>query len=448
MNTYLKNFAAFSEKHGMLPNEGTVLAAVSGGADSMCLLHMLMSFSKTQGFTVAAAHFNHMIRGDEADRDEAFVRDFCSQNGIVFYAGRGDVPTFSKTHGLSLEEAARNMRYAFLYETAEKTGAKKIATAHNADDNVETVLLNFTRGSGLSGMRGIPPVRENIIRPLLKTPRTEIIKYLSENGISYVEDSTNAEDLYARNRLRHNVVPVLKELNPALLETACGMTEILSEAEDFIVFEAERFIDENYDGRSVSANALTALHPALSKRVIIILSEKNLSSKHVEAIYALALGDSPSGEVQIPGGRVFREYDRLVFGDDGEDGGFEPFTISPGSRKTIDSVGLAVSCELDNSIPIVHKSFNTFLFKSDLICGNITIRPKKQGDKITFLGRNITKTVKKLFIDAKIPKRQRNNVPIIADENGLLAVYGFGIDRKKAAESGDTVLKITFEEII
>ena len=185
---------SFMEAHRMFPRAGgTVLCAVSGGRDSMCLLHRMKQLGEENNFRVAAAHFNHQLRGECADRDEAFVRDWCKQENIPFYAGRGDVRQAAQTNGWTVEEAARRLRYAFLEETAEKIGAEKIATAHQAEDQTETVLMHLVRGTGPEGLRGIPAVRGKLIRPLLQTSRREIEAYLEENGVPHVEDETNQD---------------------------------------------------------------------------------------------------------------------------------------------------------------------------------------------------------------------------------------------------------------
>lgn len=449
MEGQLKQVLNYCEKYAMLSPEGCVLAAVSGGADSMCLLHMLLTLAEKGGFTVAAAHYNHQIRGEEAERDERFVREFCQERNIPFYAGRGDVPEEARARGLGVEETAREMRYAFLEETAREIGAGKIATAHTADDNVETVLFNMARGAGLKGMCGIPPVRGVLIRPLLPLSRKEVLKYLEENGVFYVEDSTNAEDAYTRNKIRHHVVPVLKEMNPALCRAVADMTELFAETKDFVEGAAARFLEENFACGRVSAAKLRALHPAAAKYAIKMLCGESASFAHVEAVYQIAGGQNPSASVEIPGKRVFREYDALVFEGAASAQAFAPFVLKPGQCTVIEPIGLKVSCKWEKNPRNVHKSFNTFLFKSDAICGNITIRPRLPGDKICFSGRNGTKSIKKLFIEEKVPVRCRQSIPIVSDDSGPIAVYGFGVDRKKAACRGETtVLKITFEEIM
>ena len=212
----------------------TVICAVSGGADSVCMLHVLLSLRNTLGITVEAAHFNHQLRGEESDRDEAFVRTLCAELGVVLHVDNGDVRArAAKTHE-SVEEAARALRYAFF---SSLPGL--IATAHTQDDNLETVLLNLTRGTGLAGLCGIPPRRERFIRPMLAVSRAEIEAYLAQNGLSHVTDSTNFLPDARRNRLRQSVIPLLKAENPSLCETAFRMCRLLEADEAQLSARAE-----------------------------------------------------------------------------------------------------------------------------------------------------------------------------------------------------------------
>ena len=215
--------AAFADKYNMLPQGSTVLCALSGGADSMALLSVLEALAKPRSLTLHAAHFNHQLRGEESRRDEAFVRRFVAQwcgpaqvdghelPGVPLYVGRGDVAAQAGELGRGLEETAREMRYAFLRETAAELGGALIATAHTADDNGETILLHLLRGSGLRGLTGIRPVGEGLIRPMLTTTRAQVEEYLRLYGLPHVEDSSNQDTVYARNRLRQEVMPVLRE---------------------------------------------------------------------------------------------------------------------------------------------------------------------------------------------------------------------------------------------
>ena len=436
----------FIEKHRMVAQGETVLAAVSGGADSVCMLHVLLDLSKTLDFSLCAAHFNHMLRGEEADRDEAFVKSLCEELEIPFYSERGDVSGFAKSHGKSTEEAARIMRYAFLQDTAEKTGAAKIATAHNADDNAETVILNLVRGTGLTGLRGIPPTRDNIIRPILCITRQEVEAYLSSRGIEYVTDSSNLEDVYSRNKLRHHVMPVLQELNPRISESILRTGDLLRQDEEYLCCEAEKIINENAIGNRIKASVLSALPKSISSRVIVKLAVVPLPQIAVDSVLELCKNTSPSAKLNLPGITVRREYDDLVFGDT-ECKTFSPIVLEEENPVVIPEINIEVTLETSVYTDNIHKSFTGYLFKTTDVCGKITIRPRKIGDKLKVRGSSCTKTLKKLFTEKHIPAVYRELQPVIADENGVLGVYGLGCDMRGTPAVGDTIYIIKFKEI-
>ena len=249
----LDRIKSFADEFNMFPKSGPLLTCVSGGADSMCLLEVLLEISHERGFTVSVAHFNHMLRGEESDRDETFVREFCAACGIPFYSGAGDVNEYAAKLKLSVEEAAREARYSFFFATAEKAESVRIATAHTADDNAETMILNLVRGAGAAGLSGIPPVRDIassvtkrpiiVIRPMLRISREDVMLFVTERGIPFVEDSTNNIDIYTRNKIRHIVMPVIKEINPKYYE-AMAATSALSRAdEEYLSKIADEYIN-------------------------------------------------------------------------------------------------------------------------------------------------------------------------------------------------------------
>ena len=260
-----------------------ILCSVSGGADSMCLLHLLYS----GGADIIAAHYEHGIRGEESMRDARFVESWCAEHGIECVVGHGDVPGYVSAHGLGTEEAARRLRYEFLQSTAREHSCGLIATAHNADDNAETLIFNLTRGSGALGLRGIPVRRENIIRPLLGVSRAQIEQYLAENGIEHIEDSTNFSDDYSRNLIRHKVMPVLRQINPALSDTAGRTAELLGRDEDCLSSLASDFVEKNFHDGSLPAQELSALHPAIASRVLRQLLGTGLSMEQTDSALRL-----------------------------------------------------------------------------------------------------------------------------------------------------------------
>ena len=241
----LNDILNFADEFDMLPEAGLVLACVSGGADSMCLLEALLEISRQRGFTVGAVHFNHKLRGEESDRDEAFVGEQCSARGTPLYTGGGDVRAYAQEHGLGIEAAAREMRYYFFYTAASNANAVRIATAHTADDNAETMIFNLTRGTGTAGLSGIPPKRGIIIRPMLRVSRDEVMNFISLRGVKFVEDSTNDLEIFTRNKLRRTVIPVLKQINPRLKDAVSSAAEISRADEEFLSGLADDFIREH-----------------------------------------------------------------------------------------------------------------------------------------------------------------------------------------------------------
>ena len=442
----MKKITDLAEKYDMLPPGSLILCAVSGGKDSMYLLEALWQLAQDKGFKIACAHFNHRLRGAESDSDALFVQDWCRGKGIPFYLGDGDVAGFARENGMSTETAARQLRYAFLEKTAEECGAERIATAHTADDNAETVLLNLARGSGGRGMSGIPPVRGKIVRPLLSTTREEIERYLEENGIPNVEDSTNETDDYSRNRLRHHAVPVLRQINSNFSENASRMALLLREDEEYLTAQAQRFIDENASDGQVRAEQLLELPHPISARVLRLMAGADISALHVQALLELCASTDVHAALDIPGMRVIREYDMLIFSPPGA-AKIEPAEIKPGETVCLREQGLQITCSRPEIYEEINKSFNIFFFKCESICGSMMITCRTEGDRIRLYGRNVTKSLKKLFSEAKIPQSERSCVPVLRDGAGVLGVYGFGTDERAAPLPGDKVFKIEINKI-
>lgn len=439
----INKIKAFAEKYDMLPN-GIILAAVSGGADSMCLLSVLNELSKDMGFSVEAVHYNHMLRGEESDRDEAFVREQCERMDIPCHVGSGDVALWAKNQSCGLEEAGRHLRYEFFHKTAKLIGACRIATAHNADDNCETVIMNMVRGAGLRGLCGIPPRRDMIVRPILILTRDQIEEYLSQKGISHVEDSSNSSDDYTRNKLRHHVIPLLKEINPDFAGAVANMTASLSRDRDHIENQAESFINEYTENGTVSVSALANLPDAVSVRVIRSLAGTMLSSEHTDMILRLIKDASPSGKISLPGCTAVREYDTLSFVTENTPiTSFEPFCIYDGFDAYIPAIGVRFQCKRQIYTEIINKSFNSLVFKINGLCGTITARPRETGDKLTIAGRGVTKSLKKLMIENRIPQSKRELIPVFCDDMGIIGVMGMGQDARTVPALGDEVLIIT-----
>jgi tRNA(Ile)-lysidine synthase len=436
----------------MLSGGGAVLACVSGGADSMCMLDILVRISADMDIAVGAAHFNHMLRGDESERDMDFVLRYCHGAGIKCYVGSGDVRAEAARAGGGIEAAARAARYAYFREVAKREGFAALATAHTADDNAETVLLNLARGTGTRGLCGIPPVRDGVIRPLLCLTRADVEAYLAERGVPHIEDSSNSSDEYARNRVRHTAMPVLRSINPAVSANIARASELLRSDDDYIRTRARGFISSNCpDGCSVRVDELLALHPSVAARVIAALAGVRLSHERTKAVLRLCGRGLPSGEARLPGGKsAFREYGALRFGDTEAPRGFEPLELAPGARVCLET-GIIVTCETGAHYDRINKYLTTFVFDRAKICGKLYVRPRAPGDAISFWwaekGRTMTKTLKKLFIERRIPARERALVPVIADELGPLAVYGIGQGARCGPRAGCEAITVRLSEI-
>lgn len=392
----------------LIPAGSSVLCALSGGADSVCLLHLL---AQRQDITLAAAHFNHCLRGDGSDGDEAFVRDLCDRLRIPLTVGCGDVSSFAQENGLSVEEAARILRYRFLEETAVQRGCGLIATAHNAEDNAETVLWNLIRGAGLTGLSGIPPQRDKLVRPLLSVSRQDISAYLLQNELPHREDPTNAETVYTRNRLRHQVLPLLRELNPRAVEHIGQTAARLRELDDTLsqALAPYRAACTRERGLiALPAAALAELSPQLRAKLLLSLADelgvgrKDLGAVHLEAIAALTEG----GELHLPHGlTVLREYDTLIF-----------TTLPPPAP-------LTAFCPQRGENRVSGTDWTVSLAEEPW--EGLTVRARQRGDELT-LPNGHTRSLKRLFIDRKIPRRERERIPVVADRDGVLAVAGIG----------------------
>ena len=392
----------------LLPPGSRVLCAVSGGADSMCLLHLL---SQRKDLSLVAAHFNHQLRGEESDRDEAFVREVCGEWRIPLTVGRGDVNAFAMREKLSLEEAGRTLRYAFLSQAAEMEGCDLIATAHNADDNAETMLLSLIRGTGLTGLTGIPPRRENLVRPLLDMTRRDILTYLEGHGIPHREDSSNRDERYTRNRLRAQVMPVLRQLNSRCVEHMSNTAEQLADIGRYLDENARALLSQAQEspGRvSLPMEVLSAAPQVLRPRMVLQLLDrlgvgrKDFRSVHLKDILSL----SPGGSVDLPHGvTARREYTLLVL-----------------SREApLQSLTAMALHEGDNPVP---GTVWTVVLRSPPWPG-LVVRPRRTGDEIT-LPNGHKKTLKKLLIDRKVPRLDRDRLPVVADDDGVIAVAGLG----------------------
>lgn len=420
----LNKLLYFLRKYEMVQPGDRVVCAVSGGADSLALLFAMYLLSEKLQITVEAAHFNHHLRGDESQRDEAFVRCFCDRYGIPLHCGEGKIVPGEK----GLEAAARDARYSFL-----RTLSGKIATAHTADDNAETVLMHLIRGTGLKGLGGITPVRGNLIRPMLSVTRNDVILFLEEYHLSWVEDSSNKTDDYLRNRVRHQIMPLLRRENPSIAQKLSGTALRLRTEEEAL---ASQIPD-----KLPNVQALRGMHPGIRGRALSnFLCKSGIlepESSHIEALEKLVFSAKPSAQVNLPGGvTVTRNYDQLVVAE--KNVTLAHRTIVCPSVIELPEVNIRI--RLRQAAQQVLSTERFTVKAGEELC----IRNRRSGDLITLSGG--TKELKKLFIDRKIPARMRDSIPVIADECGILGVYGVGANLSRISGEPPFV-EIIFEEI-
>ncbi len=412
----------FIREQEMIRPGDTVVCAISGGADSVALLFALYLLKEKLDITLEAAHFNHHLRAEEADRDERFVRSFCDRYDIPLHVSGTEVKPGKK----GLEAAAREARYAFL-----RSLPGKIATAHTADDNAETVLLHLIRGTGLKGLGGIMPINGNVIRPMLRVTRQEVEHFLSEWCLSHMDDSSNEGDAFLRNRIRHHVMPLLTAENPQIADSLSAMAMRLRQDEAYLCAQAAY---EDFPGvESLKKMA----QPIRSRYLESFLNQNGVpesEQSHLAAVENLVFSEKPSARASLPGGiTVARNYDRLEVLQNQKMP--EKMMLScPGEVRFGDT---RVICE--PATEIIH---NLSAFTVVPI-GAITVRSRESGDSMRLPGG--TKSLKKRFIDRKIPAHYRPQVPVICDEHGVLGAGYFGGNLDRLAEDLPAVL-IRFEQ--
>ncbi len=421
----LNKLERFVKQYKMLQPGDRVVCAVSGGADSVALLFCMYLLAEKLQISLSAAHFNHHLRGEESDRDEAFVRALCKYYDIPLQVGQGKIIAGKK----GLEAAAREARYSFF-----RTLTGKIATAHTADDNAETLLMHMVRGSGLKGLGAIAPVNGVFIRPMLEITRQEVLAFLDAYHLRYVTDSSNKTDAFLRNRIRHHVMPLLKQENPKLAENLSAMALRLR--------EDEQVLNELSQVSALpDVAALQGMAAPLRRRMLGAFLEEcgvlEPEAEHIALAESLVFSDKPSAKANFPGGvTVCRNYERLEKTDIAPP--FESIVLPCPGVVEIPGTGVRVIC---TNAEALTETADCFTVAS---IGEILVRSRQSGDAMKTAGG--TKSLKKLFIDSKLPATRRLLTPVIADSCGVLGVYGFGANKDRLAKSLPAI-QIRFEQI-
>lgn len=483
-----ENVKQYMQVHGMAEADDCIAAGVSGGADSVCMLHLLVRLQKEIPFRLAAVHVNHGLRA-EAGEDAAYVEKLCGEWGVPFYLREVDMAGYAAAHRLSQEEAGRLLRYQVFQEVlAEiKNGDRgRIAVAHNADDRAETMLFHMFRGSGLKGLSSIRPVRESVIRPLLCASREQIEAYLREEGLDWREDATNREDVYARNKIRHHILPYAKqEICGGAVSHMGELADMLTETESYLARETERLYDryvkEDMErklvGNRAAAGALEAGNlygevrieldgfrtedVVMQKRILLRALErltphrKDITARHVAGLMALTTKEG-SKKLFLPYGiRAVKQYDVLFLrrGDEAARPGDLPeipiaeSALMPGVPAEYDAADFGIftftlweTAFLPTATFFYRKEQNipenryTKWFDYDKITTSLLLRTRQPGDYLTIDDALHTQSVKQYMINEKIPKVKRDGMYLLADGTHILWVPGHRVSRQYRVE--------------
>lgn len=431
------------KEYGLLQNGDKIVIGLSGGADSMCLTYILHTLCGKLGISLMTAHMNHNIRGSEALRDEAAARDFSESLGIPFSAKSVNVPEYAQKKGISEELAGRELRYSFFNELLVQHGFNKIATAHNRNDNAETIIMNFMRGSGIKGLCGIPHMRGNIIRPILDITRSEIEDFCRENSLPYVTDSTNYEKIYTRNKIRLDLIPEIENsFNPNFTNTVTENAAFIAADNEFLEDAASDFCKKNLLGGKISVSALLGAHSALRNRIIMKMiaeaagNASDFSSDFVVKILELAEKNKSGSYLTLPRGiRAAVEYGKFSISQFEDVPEFE-YKLPINEKIYIKELKKNVIAEsvTGNSGSGIYIAAD----ESDCIC----VRNRRNGDVFFPIGMDGRKKLKNFFIDCKIPRNDRAKMPIITVNGEIAAVGSKRIDRRFNFEKKG--IKITF----
>jgi tRNA(Ile)-lysidine synthase len=431
----------------------SVLLGFSGGADSSALLHMLSVYSKKTGCKLYAAHINHGIRGAEADRDEAFCKETAEKYGVEIFVLNADVPHIAKETGESIETAARRVRYGFFEKIMKEHGITLLATAHNANDNLETVIFNLSRGAGLDGLCGIPQTRDIrggcIVRPILKMSREEILEYCNKNSLSFVTDSTNTDTDYTRNKIRAEIIPSLLSINASAIKNVTRAKSNLCADAQYLWQEADRFLKENLKNGRISSEILQKTPEPIFNRVIMQMYSGSsmgatLDSVHLKSIKKLVFKAEAHSSIDLPNSIEAVIEDGLLFRKKAEAVQIEPYDLELSLGNNYIS---QTNCEIvignsQKEINIYKKSILLYI-DFDKIEGALKIRNRLAGDRI--LENGMHKSVKKLACDRKVPLELRSRIPIIYDNAGIVAIPFVAVrDGVKVSESKKNAIPLQF----
>ena len=459
---------AFIKEYDMLSPGDKVVAGVSGGADSVCLLSVLREWSRRYGLELAVVHVHHGIR-EEAEEDLQFVEKLCGRYGVPFYAERADVPALAIRWQCGEEEAGRRFRYEAFERIADRIGAGRIAVAHNLNDLSETMLFHLFRGSGIRGLSGIPAVRGKVIRPLLCVERGEIEAYLEELGQDFCRDGTNEKDDYTRNRIRHHVLPYVEENIVSGCVQHMGQTaRLLAETEDYLTGQTKEAYaccvtklsaadggTADVPGYALDCSAFAGLHTAIQKRLLYELilrlspGAKDITGAHVAALMELLLREG-NRQVHLPFGiRAQRIYNRVELKVPEEIGEEETRTTKMEEQLEFSVLSRQGMSENSEKIPLFPQNEYTKWFDYDKMKKSPIVRTREAGDYLTICdaqGRLCHKKLKEYMVNAKIPAADRDKIPVLAEGSHVIWLVGYRISEYyKVTEQTEHILQVRWK---
>lgn len=425
--------------HSLVEPGQRVLVAFSGGADSTALLHLFTRLRESWSLEVIAAHLNHALRGEQSDADEAHCRQVCAGWRVPFFSRKVEVAQEAKQRRLSVETAAREVRYAFLQEVADAIEADVIALGHTRDDQVETVLLNLTRGSGTAGLAGMPVRRGRIIRPLLQISRQQIVAYCALHGLRFVEDVSNTDPRYSRNRIRHHVLPELRRVNPRVDEAVERLANVLSDEERWWqgymqTLEPEFTLRRTEDEWYLSLEWLARQPEAVQRRVIRYAVQnlhpegRELEFEQVERLRE-AIRTGRRAGVTLRGGQlhaaVTQRTLRVWLKRDVPPVAYEIVVQVPGETP-VPPAGITLFAE-HSALPDAHawRQDNWEVWcDASRVGKQLVVRNWRRGDRLQPLGLSGHRKLSDIFVDRKVPAHLRRRIPVVCDEEGIVWVVG------------------------
>ncbi|MTI46497.1 MAG: tRNA lysidine(34) synthetase TilS [Firmicutes bacterium] len=447
-------------ENNLIKKGENILLGLSGGPDSMALLYILKDIREIIPFNLLAAHINHGIRGEDADNDENYVKDQCNKLNIPIYSQKINMNKYAKKNKLSSEEAGREIRYSFFRKTLDNIGGGKIAVAHNKNDQAETLLMRFLRGTGIDGLRGMEYASNDIIRPLLDISRTEIEKYCRENEINPRIDKTNLEAIYGRNKIRLELIPYIENnFNLGIIETLTRTARVMQTESDFLSeYTKEQFseilIKENRNNIKLHNNKFIRLHKSIRSRVIRMGIErlkgnlKGVEEKHVSDILDLSNSENTGKRINIGNNINIRiSYKQLIIEKNDKLKGKIEFheNLYLKSKLNIEELDMTIETKVINKEDLNFNSKDRFIkyFDYDKINGDLSVRNRNPGDRFIPLGMKGSKKIKDFYIDEKIPREDRDRIPLVVDNKNIIWVVGYRIsDIYKVTECTKRILEI------